>query len=221
MRKIFEAELQGVGQDLVAMADAVHTAIEQAGNALMTGDHQLAQQVIAQDAAIDQMQRDLDERCVHILAQQAPVATDLRTLVSALRMSATLERMGDLASHVAEIARGRYPDSAVHSDFKAIFEKMIAAAVDATKQVTVLLRTRDLDLASAISRDDDILDDLRVETYSELLHPSWKGTTQEAVDVTLLVRYLERIGDHCTSISRRIVFLVTGQVRDKDSFALS
>jgi phosphate transport system protein len=221
MRKVFEAELQGVGDDLIAMATAVHTAIERAGQALLNKDHQLAQEVIIDDARIDAMQRFLDERCVHILAQQAPVATDLRTLVAALRMSATLERMGDLASHVAEIARGRYPASAIPDALRPVFERMIEAATDAVKQVTVLLRTRDLALASAIARDDDILDNLRTETYASLLHPEWTGTSQEAVDITLLGRYLERIGDHSTSISRRIVFLVTGEVKDKSSLAAS
>lgn len=214
MRKIFEAELRGVGEDLVRMAQAVHSAIEGAGQALINRDIQAAQQVIVDDAKIDQMQRDLDERCVHILAQQAPVATDLRTVVAALRMGSTLERMGDLARHVAEVARGRYPDEAVRESIKPIFEKMVLAGIDASKSVVTLLQTRDLELAHRIEQDDEILDKLHMETFSELLHPSWDGTAQEAVDITLLGRYLERFGDHATSISRRVVFLVTGRTHD-------
>jgi len=214
MRKIFEAELKGVGDDLVEMAEAVHSAIDRAGEALLNRDHRLAQEVIVDDVKIDQMQRDLDERCVHILAQQAPVATDLRTLVAALRMGSTLERMGDLARHVAEVARGRYPDEAVRPSIKPIFAKMIGAATDAAAAIVVLLQTRDLELAATIESDDDVLDALHAETFSELLHPSWDGTAQEAVDITLLGRYLERFGDHATSISRRVVFLVTGRVHD-------
>ncbi|MCL1800529.1 MAG: phosphate signaling complex protein PhoU [Promicromonosporaceae bacterium] len=210
MRKIFEAELRGVGENLVEMADAVHHAIKCAGKALLTADHQLAQQVIADDAKIDQMQRDLDERCVHIIAQQAPVATDLRTLVAALRMSATLERMGDLAQHVAEVARIRYPETSLRPSLQTVFSSMIDAATDAAKDVTVLLRTRDLELAKAIERDDDILDDLHKQTFAALLSPEWDGSAQEVIDITLLGRYLERFGDHATSVSRRIVFLVTG-----------
>jgi len=214
MRKIFEAELRGLGDDLIQMAEAVHAAIAGAGKALLERDIQTAQQVIVDDAKIDQMQRDLDERCVHILAQQAPVATDLRTVVAALRMGSTLERMGDLARHVAEVARGRYPDEAVRPSIMPVFANMIEAAIDAAKAVVVLLQTRDLELAEYIERDDHILDDLHMETFSELLHPSWDGTAQEAVDITLLGRYLERFGDHATSISRRVVFLVTGRVHD-------
>ena len=215
MRTNFVSEMQGTSDDLVAMADAVHDAIARAGKALLTSDHLLAQQVIADDVKIDQMQRALDERCVHIMAQQAPVATDLRTLVAALRMSATLERMGDLARHVAEVARGRYPDPALQPEVAPIFEKMVAAAVDAAGEVTKLLRSRDLELAEAIEHDDYILDNLHLQTFEVLISPEWKGSALETIDITLLGRFLERFGDHATSIARRIVFLVTGEVQDR------
>ena len=107
MREIFEAELKQLGADLVTMSQQVELAISGAGTALLTGDVPLAESVIVADAGIDSLERDIDERSVLILAQQAPVAIDLRIVVSALRMSATLERMGDLARHVAEVARGR------------------------------------------------------------------------------------------------------------------
>ncbi|MDR2702847.1 MAG: phosphate signaling complex protein PhoU [Cellulomonadaceae bacterium] len=196
------------------MADAVHEAMQHAGQALLTSDHLMAQQVIVDDAKIDLMQRKVDERCVHILAQQAPVATDLRTLVAALRMSSTLERMGDLARHIAEIARGRYPDRVFTPEVEPIFAKMVEAAIDASAQVTRLLRSRDLELAHTIQRDDNILDNLHMQTFAALLDPDWAGSTQESVDITLLGRFLERFGDHAASIARRIVFLVTGEVHD-------
>ena len=211
MRKIFERDMQAVGDDLIAMSIAVHDAMAQGGQALLTGDYLLAQKVIAEDEKIDQMQRELDERCVHILAQQAPVATDLRTLVAALRMSATLERMGDLARHIAEIARSRYPDSALRPEFHPVFEKMVDAATHAAVEVTALLRSRDLEQAALIQRNDAILDNLHMETFAALFDPNWEGTAHEAVDITLLGRFLERFGDHATSIARRIVFLVTGE----------
>src|SRR5690606_30030006 len=113
MRKIFVAELEGIGEDLVAMSRAVEGAISAAGRALLERDIALAEQVIAADLEIDAMERALDERCVLVIAQQAPVAGDLRSVVSALRMSASLERMGDLARHVADIARRGYPEYGV------------------------------------------------------------------------------------------------------------
>jgi phosphate transport system protein len=212
MRQIFDAELKQIGDDLIEMATQVEAAVTRAGSALLEADLQVAQEVIAADHEIDRLQRELDERCVHILAQQAPVATDLRVVVSALRMSATLERMGDLARHVAEVARGRYPARAIPAAAEPTFAAMAAAAADVAHEVTVLLSTRDLELASAIERDDDVLDNLHAQTFATILGPDWDGTTQEAVDITLVGRYLERFGDHATSIARRIVFLVTGDV---------
>jgi phosphate transport system protein len=212
MREIFDAELRQIGDDLVEMARRVETAVAQAGKALLEADLQVAQDVIAADHEIDALQRTLDERCVHILAQQAPVATDLRVVVSALRMSATLERMGDLARHVAEVARGRYPAHAIRATAEPTFAAMAAAAADVASEVTVLLSTRDVALANEIEKNDDVLDNLHAETFATLLSPDWDGSTQEAVDITLVGRYLERFGDHATSIARRIVFLVTGDV---------
>ncbi len=214
MREIFDAELKQIGDDLVEMATMVHTAVTQAGKALLEADLQVAQDVITGDHAIDALHRTLDERCVHILAQQAPVATDLRIVVSALRMSATLERMGDLARHVAEVARGRYPAHAIRATAEPTFAGMATAAAEVAHEVTVLLSTRDVELAGEIEKNDDVLDDLHAQTFATILSPEWDGSTQEAVDITLVGRYFERFGDHATSIARRIVFLVTGDVDD-------
>ncbi|WP_125776271.1 phosphate signaling complex protein PhoU [Antribacter gilvus] len=210
MREIFDAELRQVGDDLAEMSRLVESAISRAGKALLEADLQLAQEVIASDRTIDQIEASLDERCVHILAQQAPVATDLRVVVSALRMSASLERMGDLARHVAQVARGRYPAHAVVPAAQDTFAAMNEAAVRVAQRTTELLVTRDLEVAQALERDDDLLDELHQETFAKLLDPSWDGTVQEAIDVTLLGRYYERFGDHGVSVARRVTFLVTG-----------
>jgi phosphate transport system protein len=210
MREIFEAELQQLGDGLVDMSRLVESAISRAGAALLEADHQLAQDVIASDHEIDKLERELDERCVHLLAQQAPVATDLRIVISALRISATLERMGDLARHVAEVARGRYPAQAVAPAARETFEKMHEAAVHVAGRTTRLLTTRDVQLAAEIEQDDDRLDALHQDTFAAMLALSWSGTAQETIDVTLLGRYYERFGDHAVSVARRITFLVTG-----------
>ena len=212
MRQIFVSELKQIGDDLVSMAELVEVAVTNAGIALTEADVALAQQVIVGDAEIDALQRILDERCVHILAQQAPVATDLRVVVSALRMSATLERMGDLARHIAEVARGRYPNLAIYGPARETFTKMVNAAAEVSREVTQLLRTRDVELAAEIQANDDILDGLHAQTFATMLSSDYSGTVQEAVDITLVGRYLERFGDHATSIARRIIFLVTGEV---------
>lgn len=216
MREIFEAELKQLGQDLVTMSSLVEHAVTSAGIALLTADLQLAESVIADDIAIDRLEQDLDERCVLLLAQQQPVATDLRTVVTALRMSATLERMGDLARHVAEVARGRYPRVAVPQAVAGTFAEMHDAATRVARRTTTLLETHDLVLAENIERDDDLLDQLHADTFTALLGDSWHGTPQETVDVTLVGRFYERFGDHGVSVARRMVYLVTGSFAATD-----
>jgi len=214
MRDIFEAELHQLGEDLVAMSGRVEQAISSAGIALLTADLQLAESVIADDLAIDALERDLDERCVRLLAQQQPVATDLRIVVSALRMSASLERMGDLARHVAQVARARYPVVAVPAGLEETFTQMQDAAVRVARRVTTLLGTRDMALAESIQQDDDLLDELHASTFTSMLAGPWDRSAQETVDVTLLGRYYERFGDHGVSVARRMVYLVTGEAGD-------
>lgn len=213
MRDIFDAELHQLGEDLAAMSGRVEQAITNAGIALLTADLALAESVIADDLAIDAIERDLDERCVLLLAQQQPVATDLRIVVSALRMSASLERMGDLARHVAQVARGRYPRHAVPQALSGTFAEMHDAAVRVARRTTTLLNSREVQLAESIEQDDDLLDELHEDTFAALLGGSWAGTTQETIDVTLLGRYYERFGDHGVSVARRVTYLVTGAAR--------
>lgn len=210
MRDIFDAELKQLGEDLVAMSGRVEQAVTSAGVALLTADLQLAESVIADDLAIDALERDLDDRCVRLLAQQQPVATDLRVVVTALRMSASLERMGDLARHIAQVARLRYPVTAVPQGLEETFTQMQDAAVRVARRTTTLLETRDLALAESIEQDDDLLDALHTDTFTAMLAGGWDRPAQATVDVTLLGRYYERFGDHAVSVARRIVYLVTG-----------
>lgn len=210
MREVFEAELTRLGDDLTEMSRLVGSAIHRAGKALLTADLHLAQEVIADDREIDSLERILDERCVLLLAQQQPVATDLRIVVSSLRMSATLERMGDLARHLAQIARGRYPAHAIDPRVHASFAAMNDAADRVAQRVTTLLVTRDLTVAANVERDDDHLDALHQEVLATVLADGWDGTAQETVDITLASRYYERFGDHGVSLARRMTYLVTG-----------
>ncbi|MDO8143880.1 MULTISPECIES: phosphate signaling complex protein PhoU [unclassified Isoptericola] len=210
MREIFDAELKHIGDGLVEMSRLVESAITRAGTALLDGEHQLAQDVIASDHEIDRLERELDERCVHVLAQQAPVATDLRVVITALRISSTLERMGDLARHVAEVARGRYPALAVPDAARETFVAINEAAGLVARRTSELLSTRDVALAAEIEAGDDVIDRLHQDTFAATLSPDWTGTAQETIDVTLLARYYERFGDHGVSVARRITYLVTG-----------
>lgn len=212
MRDIFTAELAALGEDLAAMSRLVESAIASAGTSLLTGDLALAESVIVDDHTIDAIERELDERCVRLIAQQQPVAGDLRVIVSALRMSSSLERMGDLARHLAEVARLRYPGRAVPARMHDLFTDMHQAAVRVAEQVTTVLATRDLELAGAIERDDDSLDRLHAATFGLMVEGDL--TAQQTIDVTLCARYFERFGDHGVSVARRVVYLVTGDFVD-------
>lgn len=214
MRSIYEAELSQLGEDLATMARQVQSAIERATEALLTNNAELAQAVIADDAKLDELETQVDERCVLLIAQQQPVGLDLRTIIVSLRISAGLERMGDLAQHIAEAARRAYPESAIPSTHRQIFEDMSTAARDAASQVITLIEGRDLNVAAQIASDDDLLDDLHAEAYQRLLEKDYKGTTQETLDTALLARFFERFGDHAVGTSRRIVYLVTGDLKN-------
>jgi phosphate transport system protein len=210
VRAIFDQELAQVGNDLLQMSKHVADAIDNASKALTTGDLELAEKVIEADAKVDELERVLDERCIMLLARQQPVATDLRIIVSSLRMSSSIERMGDLARHIAQVVRLRYPEATLPESAKHVFSDLSTAAIKVANDIVELLETHDLQLASAVERDDDVLDQLHTETFKITLAESWQGTTAQTVDITLLARFFERFGDHAVSVARRITYLVTG-----------
>jgi phosphate transport system protein len=210
MREQFQEELDGVSATLVQMAGLVRVAMDNATTALLTADLTLAEKVIAEDAIIDDMQHELDARTINLIARQSPVASDLRTLVTSLRMSADLERMGDLAHHIAKSARMRYPATAVPPELSLTIEDMGRVCSKIIEKVSTVLENRDADRALEIEKDDDEIDGLHRKIIQTLLDPSWKHGVETAIDMTLLGRYYERCADHAVSIARRVYFLVTG-----------
>ena len=217
MRERFQEDLDGVSSTLVEMAELVKIAIENATTALLTADLTLAEKVIAEDLIIDQIQHDLDARTISLIAQQGPVATDLRTLVTSLRMSADLERMGDLAHHIAKSARMRYPSTAVPPELSLTIEEMSRVCVKIIEKVALVIKNRDTERALELERDDDEIDGLHRRIIQTLLDPNWKHGVETAIDMTLLGRYYERCADHAVSIARRVYFLVTGRYANENS----
>lgn len=211
MRQVFHDELAQVATDLVALAQLVSAAIRASTTALLEADVQLADSVIEADNEIDARRNDLDARSVDLLARQAPVASDLRTVVSSMRMSGDLERMGDLARHVAQVARMRYPGHAVPDELRETFQQMGQIAETLVDRVATIIISQDLGEARDIEQIDDQLDDLHREMFTRLAEGSWKHGTTSAVDIALLSRYYERFGDHAVTVSRRVGFLVTGE----------
>jgi phosphate transport system protein len=210
MRERFQEELDGVNATLIEMAGLVKVAMENASTALLTADLTLAEKVIAEDLVIDQIQHDLDAKTITLIAQQGPVATDLRTLVTSLRMSADLERMGDLAHHIAKSARMRYPATAVPPELSLTIEEMSRVCSKIIEKVSVVMKNRGTEQALEVEKDDDEIDSLHRKIIQTLLDPSWKHGVETAIDMTLLSRYYERCADHAVSIARRVYFLVTG-----------
>ena len=211
MRNAFHDELDGIGLTLLQMAGLVKVAMNDATSALLTVDLNSAEKVIAADDVIDEIQHELDARTINLMARQQPVASDLRTLVTSLRMSADLERMGDLAHHVAKQARMRYPNSAVPAELVPTITAMGLVADKLIDKLSSVMEHRDTVRALEIETDDDEMDKLHRDLIGILLDDKWPHGIETAIDMTLLGRYYERFADHAVSISRRVYFLVTGE----------
>jgi phosphate transport system protein len=211
IRSVFQDELDSVSQTLFDLSVMVSDSMARATTSLITKDLKLAEEVITSDEKIDTVQHDLDARIIDIIARQQPVASDLRALVTALRMSADLERMGDLAHHVAKLVRLRHPASAVPAELLALVEVIGETAEKIATKTGVVISTRDVALAAQVEKDDDVMDELHRKLISALIEPSWPHGVETAIDLTLLGRYYERYADHAVSVARRVIFLVTGK----------
>jgi phosphate transport system protein len=211
MREQFHGELTSLSEQMVEMTRLAGSAISRATLALLDADLSLAESVIAADGEMDRIQARIEEKSLELLARQQPVATDLRTIVTGLRMSADLERMGDLARHVAKLARLRYPESPIPPSLHSTILEMGQVAERVVAKTGTVIAGRDLTMASELERDDDAMDRLHRELFRVLLSPNWTYGVEAAVDVTLCGRYYERFADHAVSVARRVTFLVTGE----------
>jgi phosphate transport system protein len=211
IRSVFQDELDGVSQSLVDLTDMVALSISKATESILNCDLKLAEEVIASDDTIDDFQHALDARIIDIIARQQPVASDLRALVTALRMSADLERMGDMSHHVAKITRLRHPDAAIPAELIASFKQMGEAAEKIARKTGSVIASRDTEVALQVEKDDDEMDKLHRQLIGTLVDPNWKHGVESAIDLTLLGRYYERYADHAVSVSRRVYYLVTGK----------
>lgn len=210
MRKVFQKELAQVGEDLIEISKLVSAAIENATTSFETADVDLAQDVIAADARIDFLQNSLDERAIDILALQGPVASDLRMIVGSLRMSASLERMGDLARHIAQLARLRFPAAVIPESMTATFKSFAEQDSLIAAKLTELLETRNLDVAREILKANAQVNDLHASVFKAIASSDWKETPATTVDVALASRYFERFADHGVSVAQKVSYLVTG-----------
>ncbi|MGH3744287.1 MAG: phosphate signaling complex protein PhoU [Mycobacteriales bacterium] len=214
MRAAYVEELESVTDSLVEMTNLVGSAMNRATTALLDADLAVAESVITSDETIDLLYRDIEERAFDLLLRQAPNDGDLRVIVTSLRMVADLERMGDLALHVAKVARRRYPASAIYAENRDTILEMGQTAQRIVTKAGAVIAGRDLEKAAELERDDDAMDDLHRQLFVALLDKPWVHGIEAAIDITLCGRYYERFADHAVSVARRVTYLVTG---DRDA----
>ncbi len=212
MRDELRADLLEVGRLLVSMAEAVRTAMVHATDALLKADRETCELVIARDAEIDDLHRQVEERVYDTLARQAPVATDLRLVITGIAIAADLERMGDLAAHVSKIARLRYPAPAIPAELHDVIQEMGTVAEAMVNDAGDIIKSRNVEAARQLESTDDEMDKLRSSQFRLMMDDSWPHGVEVAVDIALLGRYYERIADHAVSMARRVVYLVTGEL---------
>jgi len=210
MNPAFEAELATINDELVQMTRLVGSAMNRATQSLLDADLTLAETVIAADAQIDTLAGDLEERCFHLIAAQAADEEGLRVLIGGLRIATSLERMGDLAEHVAKQARLRYPRPSVPQELRGTFAEMGGLAEAIVSKTGSVIALQDVALTADVARHDAQVDALHRELFTIVMSPTWPHGVEAAIDVTLLSRYYERYADHAVSVTRRVVTIVTG-----------
>lgn len=211
MREDYRVQLAAVGELLSAMAEAAGTAMRAATRGLLRTDRAAAESVVTDRPAIETLRAKVEETTYELLALQAPVASDLRTVVTAQHVAADLDRMGNLAHHVARTALRRYPEPAVVPELSGVFAGMSDAAVRMVDKLHDVIVDRDARLAAELDTDDDVLDTLHRKMFTILFGPGWSHGAEAAVDAALLGRYYERFADHTVNIAGQVIYLVTGE----------
>jgi phosphate transport system protein len=211
VRDAYHEELDSLSDRLVEMTRLVRSAMARAVTALLDADLRLSEEVISGDEHINKIDAELEETVFDLMARQQPVAGDLRMVVTALRMSGDLERMGDLAVHIAKTARRRHPETAVPPELQATVLQMGQIAERMVAKAGSVIASKDVELGLELDADDDAMDRLHRKLFDILLSPKWKHGVEPAVDITLAGRYFERFADHAVVVAENVVYLVTGQ----------
>ena len=211
MRVEYDAELESVSRVLVEMADEVRGAMGRATVSLLTTDAEQAERVISGDVVVNGLRQRVEDRVYGLLARQSPVASDLRLLFTALHIATDLERMGDLAKHVAKIGLRRHPFPAVPEELVSIVTDMAAVADRIAEMIGAILASPDAQGAAALEAEDDAMDRLNEGLFVLLLGAAWRHGVESAIDGAMLGRFYERYADHAVNAGRQMYFLVTGE----------
>jgi phosphate transport system protein len=211
MREEFRLQLAIVSEHLSAMAETTGKAMQSATRGLLEQDRAAAEGVLDDEREIDALRSRVEEASYELLALQAPVASDLRVVVTAQHTATDLSRMGHLAGHVARTALRRYPDSAVVPELTEVFAGMAQVAGHMADKMVAVISHRDAALATQLDTDDDEMDALHGRMFTILFGADWRRGAEAAVDAALLGRYYERFADHCVNAAAQVIYLVTGE----------
>ena len=209
MRNKFDQQLEQLHLELIKMGALCEEAISASVKALLDGDQSMAEKSIAREKDIDQKERDIESLCMKLLLQQQPVARDLRTISSALKMISDMERIGDQAADIAEITRhtrGASLPGPIH------IREMTRAAVKMVTDSVDSFVKKDLHMAQGVIQYDDVVDQYFCAVKDELTEMIRQsgGSAEQAVDLLMVAKYLERIGDHAVNIAEWVIYSITG-----------
>lgn len=210
MRNRFDRQLETLNVEIIKMGALCEEAISSAAKALSDGDSNMIEKVFETDAKIDDMERDIESICMRLLLQQQPVAKDLRTVSSALKMISDMERIGDQAADIAEIIKfisvGEAESKLHIGDMARATIKMVTDSVDSFVK-------KDIEMARSVMQYDDIVDNLFIKVKNELTELIRKGEQngEFCLDLLMVAKYFERIGDHATNIADWVCYSLTGE----------
>ena len=215
-RRSFHEELDQVNEDVLRLAALGSEAIHAGTEALLAFDLTGVERVIANDRALDDLTDSIEERVFSIMARQQPMASDLRVLVTVLRVIHELERIGDLMINIAKAARRLYPEP-LPPRIRGLIDRMGAQAAQQLRMAADAFGARDPAHAAALSDMDDVMDDLQKELFRTIFASpaSDEASIQRAVQVALVGRYFERIADHAVNVGERVEFMVTGHFHER------
>lgn len=211
MRNKFDMELENLNLELIKMGSMIESSIETSAKALINQDIDLVNKVNEYEIEIDEMEKTIESHCLKLLLQQQPVASDLRLISTALKMITDMERIGDNAEDIAEIARflvnQKFIKDLVH------IPQMADATISMVKRAVDAFVSRDKELALEVCKDDDIVDELFQVIKKELIEKIQENTEngEQAIDLLMVAKYLERIGDHAENIAEWVIFSITGE----------
>ena len=213
MRNRFDEQLFELNREIIEMGAMCEEAIASAAKALSTGDMKLAAKVCENSSAIDQMERDIEGRCMKLLLHQQPVARDLRQISAALKMITDMERIGDQAEDIAEIVTFLNGHT---MEGMELIEEMARATIEMVMSSVDAFVKKDVELAEKVIAQDDVVDDYFSKVKYGIISMITENSTdgEFALDLLMISKYFERIGDHATNIAEWVIYSVTGKHKE-------